>query len=162
MAIAHPLDIEYLILRMNPKHHGVLCSGRAYHFLENLDRGHRISIRHGLGKPFQYFRIPFDVSSRDKDAFSRRTPQQTFVCQRVKALRTVCRVAAYSSAGSFSEGSAVHFFLTRRRNTSASRWRWPLPSAWPHRWAAPPQCRTGSRRYSCRPRPCCPQGVHRE
>ena len=85
-AIAHPLDIEYLIFRMNPKHHDVLCSGRAYHFLENLDRGHRISIRHGLGKPFQYFRIPFDVASRDKDAFSRRTPQQTFVRQRVNGV----------------------------------------------------------------------------
>lgn len=86
MAIAHPLDIEYLIFRMNPKHHGVLCSGRAYHFLDNLDRGHHISIRHGLGKPFQYFRIPFDVASRDKDAFSRRAPQQTFVCQRVNSV----------------------------------------------------------------------------
>lgn len=86
MAIAHPLDTEYLILRMNPKHHGVLCFGRAYHFLDNLDRGHHISIRHGLGKPFQYFRIPFDVASRDKDAFSRRTPQQTFVRQRVNGV----------------------------------------------------------------------------
>lgn len=86
IAIAHPLDIEYLIFRMNPKHHGVLCSGRAYHFLENLDRGHRISIRHGLGKPFQYFQIPFDVASRDKDAFSRHTPQQTFVRQRVNGV----------------------------------------------------------------------------
>lgn len=85
IAIAHPLDIEYLILRMNPKHNGVLCSGRAYHFLDNLDRGHRISIRHGLGKPFQYFRIPFDVASRDKDAFSRRTPQ-TFVRQHVNGV----------------------------------------------------------------------------
>lgn len=47
------------------------------------------------------FRIPFDVASRDKDAFSRHTPQ-TFVRQHVKALRTVCRVAAYSFAGSFS------------------------------------------------------------
>lgn len=84
-AIAHPLDIEYLIFRMNPKHHGVLCSGRAYHFLDNLDRGHHISIRHGLGKPFQYFRIPFDVASRDKDAFSRRTPQ-AFVRQRVNGV----------------------------------------------------------------------------
>ena len=71
---------------MNTKHHGVLCSGRAYHFLENLDRGHHISIRHGLGKPFQYFRIPFDVASRDKDAFSRRTPQQAFVRQRVNGV----------------------------------------------------------------------------
>ena len=86
IAIAHPLDIEYLIFRMNPKHHDELCSGRAYHFLENLDRGHRISIRHGLGKPFQYFRIPFDVASRGKDAFSRRTPQQTFVRQRVNGV----------------------------------------------------------------------------
>lgn len=86
MAIAHPLDIEYLIFRMKPKHHDVLCSGRAYHFLENLDRGHLISIRHGLGKPFQYFRIPFDVASRDKDAFSRHTPQQTFVRQRVNGV----------------------------------------------------------------------------
>ena len=85
-AIAHPLDIEYLILRMNSKHNGVLCSGRAYHFLDNLDRGHHISIRHGLGKPFQYFRIPFDVASRDKDAFSRRTPQQTFVRQHVNSV----------------------------------------------------------------------------
>ncbi len=86
MAIAHPLDIEYLIFRMKPKHHDVLYSGRAYHFLENLDRGHLISIRHGLGKPFQYFRIPFDVASRDKDAFSRHTPQQTFVRQRVNGV----------------------------------------------------------------------------
>ena len=86
MAIAHPLDIEYLILRMNSKHNGVLCSGMAYHFLENLDSGHHISIRHGLGKPFQYFRIPFDVSSRDKDAFSRRTPQQASVRQRVNGV----------------------------------------------------------------------------
>ena len=71
---------------MNPKHHGVLCSGRAYLFLENLDRGHHISIQHGLGKPFQYFQIPFDVASQDKDAFSRHTPQQTFVRQRVNGV----------------------------------------------------------------------------
>ena len=32
------------------------------------------------------FRIPFDVASRDKDAFSRRTPQQTFVRQRVNGV----------------------------------------------------------------------------
>lgn len=31
------------------------------------------------------FRIPFDVASRDKDAFSRRTPQ-TFVRQRVNGV----------------------------------------------------------------------------
>ena len=79
MAIAHPLDIEYLIFRMNPKHHDVLCSGRAYHFLDNLDGGHHISIRHGLGKPFQYFRIPFDVASR-------HTPPQAFVRQRVNGV----------------------------------------------------------------------------
>lgn len=33
----------------------------------------------------RYFRIPFDVASRDKDAFSRHT-QQTFVCQRVNGV----------------------------------------------------------------------------
>ena len=32
------------------------------------------------------FRIPFDVASRDKDAFSRHTPQQTFVRQRVNGV----------------------------------------------------------------------------
>ena len=86
MAIAHPLDIEYLILRMNTKHHDVLCSGRAYPVSYTHLRAHEISIRHGLGKPFQYFRIPFDVASRDKDAFSRHTPQQTFVRQRVNGV----------------------------------------------------------------------------
>lgn len=34
----------------------------------------------------RYFRIPFDVASRDKDAFSRRTPQQTFVRQHVNGV----------------------------------------------------------------------------
>ena len=162
MAIAHPLDTEYLIFRMNPKHHGVLCSGRAYHFLENLDRGHHISIRHGLGKPFQYFRIPFDVASRDKDAFSRHTPQQTFVRQRVNGVANRLPGRSILIRRLIFGGQRRTFFLTRRRNTSASRWRWPLPSAWPHRWTALPHCRTGSRRSSCRPRPCCPQGVHRE
>lgn len=33
----------------------------------------------------RYFRIPFDVASRDKDAFSRHT-QQTFVRQRVNGV----------------------------------------------------------------------------
>ena len=57
-----------------------LCPGRVIHDSPVLPD------TYGLGKPFQYFRIPFDVASRDKAAFSRHTPQQTFVRQRVNGL----------------------------------------------------------------------------
>ena len=46
-------------------------------------------------------KTPFPAARRSRPSFASVS----------MALRTVCRVAAYSSAGSFSEGSAVHFFL---------------------------------------------------